>query len=212
MNRQILTIGGVLAAIVVVVLVAIVYVGRDDSSAPITGPGQAAEARNVIAEIQASRAREASERAAEPVARVPVPAPATNTQDVGGGAVSVTPEPPAEEPQGAQAALDVAFEQAQSFQADGKLDDAQVLYFFGARQGHAGSAFALAEMNDPNHHSPETSLLDEPDAFQAYRWYTAARDAGMVAADARLTALQEWARTAAAAGDDEADRLLLQWE
>jgi hypothetical protein len=67
-------------------------------------------------------------------------------------------------------------------------------------------------MNDPNHHSPETSLLNEPDAFQAYRWYSAARDGGIAEADARLAALKEWAQTAAAAGDGEADRLLLQWE
>jgi hypothetical protein len=214
MNQQVVTIAGVLAGIVVAVLFGIVYFSGDgeDSPAPITGPGRATEARNLISEIEAARADEAAERVGQPVARLPEPAAAANTQEVRGGAIAVTPEPPAEAPQGAQSALDSAFEQARAFQAAGELDDAQVLYFFGARQGHAASAFALAEMNDPNYHSPETSLLDEPDAFQAYRWYTAARDAGMENADERLTALQAWARTAAAAGDDEADRLLLQWE
>jgi hypothetical protein len=67
-------------------------------------------------------------------------------------------------------------------------------------------------MNDPNHHSPETSLLAEPDAFQAFRWYSVARDGGIDTAAVRLDALREWAETAAAAGDSEADRLLLQWE
>jgi hypothetical protein len=209
MNRQTLTIAAALAGIVVVVFAVIVMVGGDEAQAPITGPGRAVEARGVIAEIQASSARQASDSVAEPVANPP-PVPAASTQET--GAVAVTPEPPAEAPQGSQAALDDAFAQAQSFQAEGKLDDAQVLYFFGARQGHAASAFALAEMNDPNYHTPETSLLSEPDAFQAYRWYTAARDGGMAAANERLTALQDWARTAAAAGDDEADRLLLQWK
>jgi TPR repeat protein len=97
-------------------------------------------------------------------------------------------------------------------QTEGKLDDAQVLLFFGARRGHAQSAFAYAELNDPLHHSPETSLLAEPDAFQAYRWYTTALDAGMEAAAERLAALREWTENEAAAGNSEADRLLLQWE
>ncbi|HMB73483.1 MAG TPA: deoxyribonuclease, partial [Gammaproteobacteria bacterium] len=89
---------------------------------------------------------------------------------------------------------------------------AQVLLFFGARRGHPASAYAYAEMNDPNHHSPASSLLDEPDAFQAFRWYSAALDGGYADASERLDALREWAQTAAAAGDSEAERLLLQWE
>lgn len=106
---------------------------------------------------------------------------------------------------------DAAFTNAQRFQRDGQLADAQLLYFFAARAGHAESAFALATMNDPQHHSPGTSLLPEPDAFQAYRWYTTAHDQGLEAAQARLDALRDWAQRAAAAGDSEAERLLLQW-
>lgn len=212
MNQRVVTIAGVLTGVVAVVIVAVIYFGGGDSPAPITGPGRAAEARSVISEIEASRSVETAERRDQPVAGVIQRAPAAESQDVGGGAIAVAPEAPAEQPQRAQSALDDAFERAQAFQADGQLDDAQVLYFFGARQGHSGSAFALAEMNDPNHHSPETSLLAEPDAFQAYRWYSEARDGGIAAADARLAALMEWAQAAAAAGDGDADRLLLQWE
>lgn len=105
-----------------------------------------------------------------------------------------------------------AFERAQEFRSDGRLADAQLLYFFGARGGHAPSAFELAAMNDPNHHTPETSLLPEPDPFQAYRWYSAARDQGMAQAQTRLEALREWAEKASSNGDAEAERLLLQWE
>lgn len=106
---------------------------------------------------------------------------------------------------------DTAFSNAQAFQRDGQLADAQLLYFFAARAGHAESAFALATMNDPLHHSASISLLPQPDAFQAYRWYTTAHDQGMEAAQARLDALRVWARDAAQAGDSEAERLLLQW-
>jgi hypothetical protein len=212
MNQRVVTIAGVLAGVVVAAIAAVVYVGGDDSPAPITGPGRAAEARSVISEIQASRSLETTDRVEQPAAGVIVRAPAPESPDAGGGAIAVTPQPATEAPQGAQSALDSAFEQAKAFHAEGKLDDAQVLYFFGARQGHSASAFALAEMNDPNHHSPETSLLEEPDAFQAYRWYSAARGGGIAEADTRLADLKEWAQTAAAAGDGEADRLLLQWE
>ncbi len=108
---------------------------------------------------------------------------------------------------------DAAFSRAQEFQQAGQLADAQLLYFFAARAEHGPSAFALATMNDPAHHSPQSSLLPEPDPFQAYRWYTVARDHGMTqAATERLDALREWARSEAAAGNAEAERLLLQWE
>ncbi len=106
---------------------------------------------------------------------------------------------------------DAAFSDAERFQREGQLADAQLLYFFAARGGHAQSAFALATMNDPLHHSASTSLLPQPDAFQAYRWYTSAQDQGLEAAQARLDALRTWARDAAQAGDAEAERLLLQW-
>lgn len=217
MNRQTLTIGGVLLAIVVVVFGAAVWFDRDGSDdsagSPVTGPGRAAEARGIIAEIEAERAEvtgQASQRPAPALLEQPA---ANQAEAANGGAAAITPAPaePAQ-PTGAGAELDAAYERAQELQAAGQLDDAQVLLFFGARQGHAPSAFAYAEINDPLHHSPETSLLAEPDAFQAFRWYSAARDAGIEGADARLDALHAWAVAAADAGDSEAERLLLQWE
>ena len=108
---------------------------------------------------------------------------------------------------------DTAFSRAQEFQSAGQLADAQLLYFYAARAEHGPSAFALATMNDPLHHSPQTSLLAEPDPFQAYRWYTVARDHGMSeAAGERLEALREWAQGRADTDDAAAERLLLQWE
>jgi TPR repeat protein len=107
---------------------------------------------------------------------------------------------------------DQVFERARQFQRQGQLPDAQLLYFYSARENHGPSAFALAEMNDPNHHSSETSLLPEPDAFQAFRWYSVAREQGVDEAAPRLEALREWAVARAAEGDDHAGRLLLQWE
>lgn len=105
-----------------------------------------------------------------------------------------------------------AFERGQEFQNDGRLADAQLMYFFAARGGDANAAFALGTMNDPNHFSAETSLMQKPDPFQAYKWYVQARDAGNGAADERLTALHDWAEQQAGTGNADAEQLLVQWE
>jgi TPR repeat protein len=104
-----------------------------------------------------------------------------------------------------------AYARAREFQKQGRLADAQLLYFYAARGGHADAEFELAAMNDPNHHSSKTSLLPEPDAFQAYKWYSAALEHGSTKAQERLDALHQWATKRAAEGDSEAERLLLQW-
>lgn len=106
----------------------------------------------------------------------------------------------------------VAHERAQQFRSEGRFADAQLLLFFSARGGHAPAAFDLATLHDPNHHDGEASLADEPDAFQAYRWYVTARDAGHDLAEERLAELRAWAESTAASGNPDAERLLLQWE
>jgi hypothetical protein len=211
MNRQTSTIGGVALAVVVLSVLAYTWLRTpqgpaDTPAVPITGAERAEQARNVIAEIQRGRAAEG--QAQPPPATAPAPA----TQQTGGGAGAGSPAPQPAAATGAASDLDTAFEQAQEFQSAGQLADAQLLYFFGARAGHAPSAFALATMNDPNHHSSETSLLPEPDAYQAYRWYSVARDKGLPGAAERLEALHEWAVAAADAGNAKAEQLLLQWE
>lgn len=105
-----------------------------------------------------------------------------------------------------------AHTRAQEFKAAGQLPDAQLLYFFAARGGYAPAAFDLGAFNDPNQQSAATGLVTEPDPFQAYRWYTAARDAGHEEASERLEALRAWAESASQSGDSAAERLLLQWE
>jgi TPR repeat protein len=105
-----------------------------------------------------------------------------------------------------------AHERAEAFRAEGRMADAQLLYFFAARGGNAAAAFDLAAFYDPNHHSQASGLMDKPDPFQAYRWYRAAEEAGHPDAGARLAELRAWAEQAAGDGDAEAERLLLQWE
>lgn len=105
-----------------------------------------------------------------------------------------------------------AHARAESYLAEGRSADAQILYFFAARGGYAPAAFDLATFNDPNHTETASALVAAPDPFQAYRWYTAARDAGDERASQRLEELRAWAESASSAGDGDADRLLLQWE
>jgi hypothetical protein len=105
-----------------------------------------------------------------------------------------------------------AYARAQEFRAQGQLADAQLLYFFAARGGHAAAAFDLATLYDPGLESQASSVMEEADPFQAYRWYGVASGAGHPEAGDRLAELRAWAERAAAAGDAEAERLLLQWE
>ena len=105
-----------------------------------------------------------------------------------------------------------AHARARDYLAAGRSADAQLLYFFAARGGHAPAAFDLATFNDPNHAGSASGLVAAPDPFQAYRWYTAARDAGDARASQRLEELRAWAENASGAGDGDAERLLLQWE
>ncbi len=105
-----------------------------------------------------------------------------------------------------------AHARAQDYLAEGRLADAQLLYFFAARGGYAPAAFDLATFNDPSRDETAPSLIAAPDPFQAYRWYTAARNAGDERAAQRLEELRTWAESASRSGDTDAERLLLQWE
>lgn len=105
-----------------------------------------------------------------------------------------------------------AHARAQVFAEQGRFADAQLLYFFAARGGYGPAALELARSYDPTTFDEVQSLMDAPDAFQAYRWYQEAERAGVEAASARLAQLRAWAEGAAGSGDQEAERLLLQWD
>jgi len=92
-----------------------------------------------------------------------------------------------------------------------KLADAHLLYFFAAREGHGPSALALGKMADPQHHSPDASLFEQPDPVQALKWYQMANQHGEAAARERLLKLQQWIEEKARAGDEAAQQLILGW-
>ena len=112
---------------------------------------------------------------------------------------------------GAQPDADVIFTEAERMQDAGNLEDAYLLYRFAARHGQGQAAMILGEGADPMFHSVVTSYLPEPDSGQAYKWYGLAAAAGNDEAAQRLQDLHKRVQQDAAAGDEQARRLLLQW-
>jgi hypothetical protein len=112
---------------------------------------------------------------------------------------------------GAREDLDAVFREAGQSLKDGRVADANLMYFYAARRGHAPAAFALAGLNDPLLFDKGQSLLGKPDVAQALKWYRMAAGAGHAEAQMRLQALESWVDAEARAGDPEAERLRLSW-
>lgn len=104
----------------------------------------------------------------------------------------------------------------------GKPDLAMLAFQYGARQGNADAALAVARMYDPDTWSKDTSALPQADAETAAYWYEPAAQAGNVEAQRQLGKIMiqanpsgfqhdkgmEWLNKAAAAGDDKAKTLV----
>ncbi|MEW7984768.1 MAG: hypothetical protein AB2805_18140 [Candidatus Thiodiazotropha sp.] len=101
--------------------------------------------------------------------------------------------------------------QATAFKNEGKLTDAYLLLFYAAREGDAAAAFSLASLHDPNHFNDGNPLLENPDPYQAHKWYSAAAEKGLTKADERLRILRMTTEEQAKKGDLAAKRLLLNW-
>jgi TPR repeat protein len=107
--------------------------------------------------------------------------------------------------------LAAVYERAEQLRADGKLTDAWLTHFFAARKGYAPSALVLGTLSDPAYRQTGQDPLEESDPAQALKWYKVAADAGDTEAERRLKNLRERTERAAADGDVDAQRLLLQW-
>lgn len=91
-------------------------------------------------------------------------------------------------------------EEATRRQAQGRHDDALLLWEHAAGNGHAAAMTALARLYDPNGFTPGQPFRD-PDPRQAARFYREAEAAGDAAAAAPRAALREFLEARAAAGD-----------
>lgn len=105
--------------------------------------------------------------------------------------------------------LNIVYDKAREYQAEGSLADAHLLYFFSAREGYADSMIKMAEMSDPNLFRAENSLLDHADALQSYKWYQKVAEQGQPGVDSRIQDLQQWAIQASESGNPYARQLLL---
>lgn len=101
------------------------------------------------------------------------------------------------------------FNQAKTYQEDGSLADAHLLYFFNAREGHLESIMQMALMSDPTQFRADNSLLDQADAVQSYKWYQKAALAGYQPAIDSVQNLRQWALDEAEFGNPYARQLLL---
>nr|VFK38524.1 MAG: hypothetical protein BECKSD772F_GA0070984_102527 [Candidatus Kentron sp. SD]VFK48284.1 MAG: hypothetical protein BECKSD772E_GA0070983_11198 [Candidatus Kentron sp. SD]VFK80421.1 MAG: hypothetical protein BECKSD772D_GA0070982_11133 [Candidatus Kentron sp. SD] len=140
----------------------------------------------------------------------PSPAPPSSTAVVGGGRQAREMIGNLRE-QGKKINLDQVFRRAKQFENERMLEDAYLMYFFAATQGHADSAMVLGTMYDPNHIQKSVGIIDEPDWGQAHKWYLKAVEGGNSAARKRLESLRRQVENAADKGDVEAARVVLQW-
>ncbi len=112
---------------------------------------------------------------------------------------------------GAQPDPVAVFAEAERMQGEGNLEDAYLLYRYAARYGQAQAAMTLGTQADPAFHAAASSYLPEPEPGQAHKWYSMAAAAGNDEAAQRLNDLRKRVERDAAAGDEQAQRLLLQW-
>ncbi len=96
-------------------------------------------------------------------------------------------------------------------QTNDDLADAHLLFFFSAREGHLPSILKMAEMSDPTLFEDGSTLLDQADPVQAYKWYHIASQRGDVKAKVKLLALKDWAVKNADNGHKSAQQLLLNF-
>ena len=112
---------------------------------------------------------------------------------------------------GAEPDPETVFTEAERMQGEGNLEDAYLLYRYAARHGQVQAAMLLGTSADPAYHTAANSYLPEPEPGQAHKWYSMAAVAGDAEAAQRLAALQAHVEREAAAGDEQARRLLLLW-
>lgn len=107
---------------------------------------------------------------------------------------------------------EAVFSEAERRQGEGDLENAYLLYRYAARHGQAQAAMILGTQADPAYHAGASGFIPEADAGQAYKWYSMAAAADNETAVQRLQELHKRIQQDAVAGDEQARRLLLQWQ
>ena len=100
---------------------------------------------------------------------------------------------------------------ARRLQDEGYSEDAYLLYRYAANNGDVQAALLLGTQADPAYYTDAGNILPGPEPEQAIKWYRMASAEGNAEAVERLKALRSRLEQASAAGDVQADRLLLLW-
>jgi len=198
----------VIGLVVVITLIAIWLVPGDETP-ETTEPARPAPSLLAPGEQPPAATPEAQPETApaEPQPEAEVPAEAPPALGPGDAARALISELRVQSPPDLQR----AFAAAQQHQQAGELDDAYLLYFYAAREGHGEAAMLLARQSDPASFS-EDGLIAAADELQAHKWYVKAQQAGVDAAAEALAALRSRVEQAAEQGDDRARRIMLQWK
>jgi hypothetical protein len=189
--------------VVLVTVIAIWLVpGEKKSSHDVAKPADKAAEPSLIAPTESPKetAAEAPPTTAE---APPATAPATPGQAARTLISELRQQP--------QPDLDRAYAAAQQYEQSGDDDDAYLLYFYAAREGHGPSAMIMAQRSDPATFRDD-GLESNADALQANKWYLRAAQAGVDGAETALSALRKRVEDAAAQGDPRAQRIMLQWK
>jgi len=107
--------------------------------------------------------------------------------------------------------LESLYQHALAERADNDMENAHLLFFFCAREGHLASILMMGEMADPILFNANNSLLDQADPIQAYKWYRIAIARVNVEAQQKMDILKQWAETEANLGNKTAQQLLLNF-
>ena len=109
--------------------------------------------------------------------------------------------------------LNIVFNHAMLLMNQNQPVDSYLLNFYAAKRGHANAAFRLAQMSDPATFSqgPNT-VFNKANITQANKWYSQAALGGHLNAAIALKKLQTKIILKAAAGDENAQRLMMQFQ
>jgi hypothetical protein len=177
--------------------------GVKESSQPSSGPG-------LSGSLESSSGAQESSATGESLS-LDLPLPPGGVATVTGGGEGARTYLYKLQALGAEPDPEAVFAEAERRQANGELEDAYLLYRYAARHGQVQAAMTLGTAADPAYHSVESSYLPEPAPGQARKWYSIAAAAGFAEAGQRLEDLQARLERDAAAGDEQAQRLLLLW-
>ncbi len=110
--------------------------------------------------------------------------------------------------------LDIVYDYAELLSKENKPVDTYLLDFYAAKRGHGNAAFRLAQMADPATFAQGSKMMmfNKANITQANKWYSQAALVGHPQAERFLQQMRARVINKAAAGDEDAQRLVMQFQ